>query len=275
MAEETSKLNADIAEMVSAAPLDVAEEGQEDVKPTEDAKEEEAVSEEAKEAGEEGAADEQAAEGEEGEAGETEKAEEPSAEVIELRAANELLRAQAEERDKEKADAAEVAEAAEAKLPDLEPETFIVSDEDYDKLLTDKGSLNALLNAVMTKTRQITMEEVLRRTPILAAKEAHRAVAYNSMINDFFRANKDLLPQRKLTGIVFTEFLSKHVDKTYQEVLELVAPEVRKRLKMTKPEATKAKPKDPSFAPGTKGKKAAPTKPSGLKSEIDEILNVR
>jgi len=266
-----NELGAEFSAMLGTTEVTEEESTEEETTDAEEAEsteEDEALQEEAEKAEEETTEEEEESEGDEQE-------EKESDELEQLRAENELLKAKLKGGEKEKPTGeAEAEQEEELKLSELKPEDFLKSDDDYDKVLSNKDALNKVLNEVVQKTRQVTTEEVLRRVTMVAAHEAQRAIAFNDVVRRFFNSNKDLLPQRQLVGLVFEETLQKNPGKSYDELLEkLVAPEVRKRLKMEKPKQPKKK--NPSFAPGTKGARPAPKKPSGLKAEIDAMLNVR
>jgi hypothetical protein len=153
----------------------------------------------------------------------------------------------------------------------IEPRDFI-GDEDIDELISDKDKLNNLLNTVYSQgienARKLISEHVLLSIPEIVRTNVSVMEDLRKTSEKFYDENKDLAPFKKVVASVFEELASKNPDKKYQDILDDVATESRKRLELVKA-AQKSTP-----APRLPQKKGTATKPAGkpqTSSLADEI----
>ena len=165
----------------------------------------------------------------------------------------------------------------------FEDQDFI-GDIDLDDLTRDKSVLNKLLNTVYAKgvndSKRIATEGVLNSIPDIVKHNLTLLTSLKEASDKFYDGNKDLIPFKRVVAAVFEEIASKNPDKKYSEIMDLVAPETRKRLELHK-NAVKGKgngkeeeEKSPRLPAKSGGQRRMPNKKpdtSSLASEIEEM----
>ena len=143
---------------------------------------------------------------------------------------------------------------------------------DLDELTMNKDALNAILNKVYIAARKEARKEaiterqgILRDIPSIVKNNIEIVTSLKKASEDFYENNPDLVPFKKVVSTVFDEIVGKDPNRSYQEILKEIGPEVRKRLDLKK-EAIKQSgyPKLPSK------KNALRTK---TKQDVDPFLN--
>lgn len=166
-------------------------------------------------------------------------------------------------------------------------EQDFLSDEDITDVLSDKNEFNKLLNKVYKKAfadakqeMQKADETIVREMPSIVKNNLALMTELENQKNKFYEDNKDLVPFKKVVGLVFEEKFSESPDKSYEEILPEVATEVRKRLDLHKKANRKSDDETPPPPPrkSKKGKRSQP-KPSAssMESELsamDEALGL-
>jgi hypothetical protein len=152
------------------------------------------------------------------------------------------------------------------------PTVDLVDDEAYDKALESREALNELLNKVRKNAIEFTYEAVLKRIPQVVQRQVSHESAQQKMVDDFFRANEDLLPVRRYVALEFQTLMASNPDMSYPDLLEQTAKIVRKSLGMTQTVGRKGKPRKslrraPSGPDGSRSRQQ-PRKPSGIAAEI-------
>ena len=156
-------------------------------------------------------------------------------------------------------------------LDDLED--FITDDAAFDKATGSREGLNEVLEQVLEKAVLIIAEHTNKSLPGTIDTIVKRQVAENLMANEFFRANQDLMPQRKFAAFVFNEMVAANPGTDTQEILDKhLGPEVRKRLGMGKGKGRSRQSKAPNLKAG--GSRQTPSKPNKLASEIKELEGI-
>lgn len=192
------------------------------------------------------------------------------------------LRLKLAEKDKAIVDKKEVIEPPKDDPLILDEQDFI-GDEDLDDVVRDKSMFNKLLNSVYTKgvedARRLTSEKVLLSIPDIVKNVELVDRQLRKMSDEFYETNKDLVPFKKVVAVVFEELASQNPDRKYNEVLDLVALEVRERLELHKKVDKENKSKDgkPPRLPAKKGgQRQSIDKPeiSPLQAELDEMNKV-
>lgn len=266
MTEEISEMNKVLSDFPEDDVVDLVDEVDEE---TDDAQDGESDSDDQ-------STDAEAAEAQEedDEAASDEDGSDPRDAIIEqLRERLEKLENASNEADASEAD-------AEAEPDQDEPIDFL-GDAEIDDVFDNKDGLNGFLNdfrkRVADDVRRKTVEEVIRSIPEVVRYNIQVMNSLQQARDDFYSANEDLKPFKKVVAQVFEEISSSNPGKEYSELLELTAPEVRKRLdlesKAKKPEKQKAAPNLPRKR-GKAGRPAEQPKPSGLEAELEAMNKV-
>ncbi len=195
------------------------------------------------------------------------------------------INAEKEAREKEE-EAARVKAEEEAKKNNeplkLDEQDFI-GEQDLDELIHDKEAFNKLLNTIYIKgvndSKKIATEGVLNSIPDIVKHNLTLLTTLKEASDKFYAENKELVPYKKVVAAVFEEIASKNPDKKYNELMNLVAPEARKRLNLQKQavkEDKESEGKDgkPPRLHGARGnQRQAPSKQniSSLENEISEM----
>lgn len=164
----------------------------------------------------------------------------------------------------------------------LEDQDFI-GDLDLEDLTRDKTAFNKILNAVYTKgvndSKRIATEGVLNTIPDIVKHNLTLFTTLKEASDTFYSENKDLVPFKRVVAAVFEEIAAKNPDKKYAELMNLTAPEARKRLELHKQAVKGEKPDDkggkPPRLPGAKGgQRQTPSQrpnTSAIEKEISEM----
>jgi hypothetical protein len=210
----------------------------------------------------------------------------PKDPVEDLRRENEELRKKMEELSKPKEAAVPPPPATEPPISDQD----FLKDVDVDDLVSDRDSLNKLLNNVYKQALKDantaikrTSETVLTTVPDRVIQGMELKESLRKLSEQFYDQNKDLKPFSKVVGVVFDELIQQSPKATYNEVLGKLGEETRKRLELKKPEATTEPDPKPSNSkdsppplPRKKGGRVSKpaTDSNPLASEIDAMNRV-
>ena len=170
---------------------------------------------------------------------------------------------------------------AEDKPIDEISEQDFIGDKDIDDLIRDPKEFNKVLNAVLMKGIEIgkdhnrrTAEGVIKSIPEITKKNVEIVINLKKLSDQFYEDNKDLASFKKVVSLIFEEKIAANPDKTYEEVLRDVAPEVRKRLELHQKTINDQKPNDqkPSL-PKVKGQQRITNQPktNAIESELSEM----
>lgn len=159
---------------------------------------------------------------------------------------------------------------------DKEKETIrdllpFVSDEVYEKALSDPKELNGLMNQVYNKA----VSDMTRSLPGLMSNMITQQTQMQRLADDFYKENEDLVPMKNYVGFVANEIAGKHPDWAYDKLFGEVAIEVRKRLKVGKKAKTAedgARKNRPAFAKKPKGRANVDSKLSDLERDLVELM---
>lgn len=162
-------------------------------------------------------------------------------------------------------------------------EQDFIGDLDLDDLTRDKTAFNKILNSVYAKgvndSKRIATEGVLNSIPDIVKHNLTLLTNLKEMSDNFYNENKDLVPFKRVVAAVFEEVAAQNPDKKYNELMNLVGPEARKRLELHK-QATKNdkaenddENKPPRLHSTRSGQRQQTTKPntSALEKEISEM----
>ena len=161
-----------------------------------------------------------------------------------------------------------------------EPLKFVdqdfVGELDIEEVLRDPKEFNKLLNTIyqkaVTDTRQILGEGVLRSIPDIVKTNITVMTNLKKASDKFYVDNKDLVPFKKVVATVFEELASENPGKKYDEILDEVGTEVRKRLDLKK-EAVKKDVDDKDDPPKLHRKKGKAGGPEDEKPNTSSLQN--
>ena len=126
----------------------------------------------------------------------------------------------------------------------LEDQDFI-GDQDIEDIIHDKDTFNKLLNSVYTKgvndSKKISTEDILSSIPDIVKHNLNLLTLLKETSDKFYNDNKDLVPFKRVVAAVFEDIVAQNPDKKYTELMNLVAPEARKRLDLHKQVVRKEK----------------------------------
>ncbi len=159
-------------------------------------------------------------------------------------------------------------------------EQNFVENLDLDEVSRDPKEFNKLLNKVYQQAfkdaNKLSVESVLRSIPEIVRKNIEITNNLKKMHDDFYSANEDLKGFKKVVAVVFEEISSANQGKSYNELLKLTGPEVRKRLNLQKVVNINEKKEEKAPKLPSKGSNAGSlsTKPQteGIQSEIETMM---
>lgn len=222
---------------------------------------------------------------------EEESAEEEEEEVEEEEAPAETPAEEPDERDQEIADLRQrlaeketpAEEEEEEEVPVAEELTFepqdFMGDLEIDDVLADKESINELLNKVFQQgvrnSRDVVGEHILRDIPQIVKTNIALITEMSAASEKFYSEHKDLEPFKKVVATVFEEVQAENPDKGYEELLDTVGKEARKRLELHKETITPVEEKAPRL-PAKKGSRTVNEQPdtSPLEDELSDMTKV-
>lgn len=178
---------------------------------------------------------------------------------------------------------AEPTEAPPTKAPSTDApisEEDFLGDADLDELTRDPSLFNKILNKVHKKGVEVgraesrtSSESIVRSVPDLVKNNVALVAKLKEVNEKFYADNEDLVPFKKVVGVVFEELIAKDPNKTYDELLPEVSEEARSRLELYKDVNRKKKDDPPKLPHKGKGGKRKTTKPDAtpLQDEMDEM----
>jgi len=163
---------------------------------------------------------------------------------------------------------------------ELESQDFI-GDVDIESLMNDKEELNKILNLVYSKgvtdSRNIVSDGVAKVIPSLVSGQIDIVTQMKETRDNFYAINEDLRPFPNVVSAVFDDIAKKDPKQTYDNIINAVAPEVRKRLNLpehTKKIDNKGNPPKLPRKKGKPGRSQPKPKTSSVESELDEMNEV-
>lgn len=162
------------------------------------------------------------------------------------------------------------------KAPTVFEEQDFLKDLDLEEVTGDPKEFNKLLNSIyqraVTDTQKTVNAEVTQSIPNMVSVVSNLQKA----TSDFYDANKDLEPFKKVVAHVFDDLVSAEPNKAYDEIMLDVALETRKRLELPKPTNKKVDKGTPPKLPNKKkkpGRSDPKPKSSPLEEGIDAMNN--
>jgi hypothetical protein len=174
-------------------------------------------------------------------------------------------------------------EAKERNEPVKIEEQDFIGDVDLEELIENKKAFNKLLNSVYAKgvsdSNKLFTEKLFSSIPDIVRQNLISIISIKETSDKFYKENEDLVPFKKVVAAVFDDVAANNPDRNYNELMNLVAPEARKRLGLKRQVATKQKDnEDRSKAPKLHGPRNTQRQSlsqkknlSSLESEISEM----
>jgi len=238
-------------------------------------KEEEEETEESKEAEESEEVEESEEEGEEVEEGEEEGEEDWRAAI------NEMARERLEEKKGSPKKAAEKKTEAASKEqapPAPEAPSIKVSKEEWNEAMESESGFEAVIQRAVNEVDNalsVRLQQIVQVLPAVIKNIAEETTKTYFAISDFFQANRDLIPYKAFVSLTADKLFAKYPDKDYEEIMEDVGREVRKKLKLPKKDNSRAKKRRPAIVDVKASRKPKPPKLTGMEAEIAEMLNLQ
>lgn len=160
--------------------------------------------------------------------------------------------------------------------PKIEEQDF-VKDFDMDDLTRDPSSLNKILNNVYQKAAADVQSRFNAELPKIISNHVSMMQTMEEAKRTFYSQNEDLKSFGNVVGVVYNELATANSDKSLGEVLKMVAPEVRKRLKLPEPSVQKGEVRKESKPPnlprkdGKAGNLSVVQPKNNVQSEIEEM----
>jgi hypothetical protein len=166
------------------------------------------------------------------------------------------------------------AKEAKREEPKIEDQDFL-GEVDLDELTRDPKEFNKVLNKIYQKAVMDTRSSVVETLPEIVKTNIAIMNELKSTSDKFYEDNKDLQPFRKVVSVVFDEIAAASPTKNYSDLIKEVAPEVRKRLNITKKvEVKEVKKSDPPKLPqkgSMSGKSQDSPNIEPLQAELEEM----
>ena len=109
-----------------------------------------------------------------------------------------------------------------------------IGEEDLDEILSDKSKFNAFLSNVVNQVQTSTVENVYRNLPQMVQTQVSSQQKITTYVDEFYKANEDLLPVRKTVGAVANEVASEHPEMQLEQIFEETEKRVRTMLGLAK-----------------------------------------
>jgi hypothetical protein len=156
---------------------------------------------------------------------------------------------------------------------------FLKDDEAYDEVTKSAESFNVLLTSVVNTA----IERSLKMIPQVASNMVEQQISLRTVVDDFFRANEDLLPQRKYVGFVTNEVTAAHPDWVLDKVLDETNKIARERLKLPRAmpvqigvqsPASRTVDRNPGFVPSGGGGRRGSVQTETLTGQDRQIMDL-
>ena len=139
-----------------------------------------------------------------------------------------------------------------------------LTEEDLDNIVDNPSLINVAIN----KAVRGSTEQLIQAIPLIAAGIANQQIVLNNMAIDFYETNSDLAPYKEFVSAIAKQVEASNTGKTYNEIFNLTATQVRERLglKVLSPQTPTPSGVTPAFA-GTRG----PARPPVASKQTDDM----
>lgn len=177
-------------------------------------------------------------------------------------------------------------EATEAESKDVIPKfefketDFIADDAAFESLTTDKKAFNEALNKAAQYGANLAVQHLAASMPALVTKVSTQQANTTYMINDFWRANKDIAQfadSAAKASELFVELEEQNPHKTLPELFEMLPRAFRQKyMPKQQNQQQQQTPRKPSQVGGTGTRADAnKTKPSEISTLLGQMAKVR
>ena len=163
------------------------------------------------------------------------------------------------------------AKVAEKEEPAAEV-SFLGEEDDIDSYLNDKTKLNGLLVKVYNKALADAGTQFNGNVPSVVVEQIQKHMILKEGIDEFFSANKDLVPVRKTVGAITNEIVAEHDDWTLKEVLVETEKRSRETLGIKKKVETTRK-RNPALVDKGSSRKKVTDQRSPVQKEVDDLIS--
>lgn len=150
-----------------------------------------------------------------------------------------------------------------------------LKDVKLDDVIDKPEKFNEVLNSVVSHS----VEQVLRAVPQYVNQLVNEHATTHAVVQDFYRANEDLLPYKQFVGFVSAEVLKGNPSWSLDQVLTETGKVARERLRIAKPAATPPQANQPTSQrapaiPGapTRANRPEPAPMTSVEAEIVDLL---
>lgn len=152
--------------------------------------------------------------------------------------------------------------------PPAQPDVLeLVNEGEFEAAFQSPAGFNAILN----KVYQRATSDVMQRFAVMVPSMVNQQVTLQTMVQDFYRANDDLVPFSPFVGYVTNELASAHPEWEYKQLFKEVETEARKRLNKMKDQKRTVAP--PVTAPKPGSRMPAPKPLSDLEKQLADMMD--
>jgi len=149
--------------------------------------------------------------------------------------------------------------------------SFLGDDDDIDSFLNDKAKLNGLLLKVYNRALTDAGAQFNGNVPSVVVDQIQRHMVLKEGIDEFFGANKDLLPVRKTVGAITNEIVSEHGEWTLKQVLVEAEKRTRETLGIKKPVGVKRE-RNPALVDKGSSRQKVKDLRNDVQKDIDDLI---
>ena len=150
--------------------------------------------------------------------------------------------------------------------------SFLGEEDDIDSYLNDKTKLNGLLVKVYNKALADAGTQFNGNVPSVVVEQIQKHMILKEGIDEFFSANKDLVPVRKTVGAITNEIVAEHDDWTLKEVLVETEKRSRETLGIKKKVET-TRERNPALVDKGSSRKKVTDQRSPVQKEVDDLIS--
>jgi len=222
-------------------------------------------------------------EGEEGEEGEDEEQEFDFRSVLLEDAKKKLEKESGKKEGKKDEEGAKEEPKVEKKEEEVKPppppkSPISITKEQYHAILENEEGINEhVINPIVDRIEQ-RISDLIKAIPIVMSNIAGNVVNSRLAVSDFYAVNQDLIPYKALVEVTTNEISAEKPELGYDELMENVGKEVRRKLNMPNsggnggtPQPRQSVRKPANIRPKQK-RTPQPPRPVGMQAEIDDLL---
>jgi hypothetical protein len=87
-----------------------------------------------------------------------------------------------------------------------------------------------LFDTIMERVVSVALERALINVPRLIISQVKAAETTRVLVEKFYLDNRDLRPYKEMVATTVTQLGAQHLDKTFEEILEMAATDVRAKV---------------------------------------------